>query len=131
LRANAGSGFTDDIRRRLRTRLMGARCSAEDMAGLLDVHRRTLSRRLRDSGHGYRSMTNEVRFEIARQLLEDTEVPLAEIAAALGYSEAGAFSRAFRRWSGRPPLARRTSRASLVQVSPGSQPTQRPVGCAE
>ncbi len=49
---------------------------------------------------GYRAIANEIRFEIARQLLEDTEVPLGEIAAALDYSEASAFTRAFRRWSG-------------------------------
>ena len=53
---------------------------------------------------GFR-FTNEIRFEIARQLLEDTEVPLAQIAAALGYSEASAFTRAFRRWSGQTPTA--------------------------
>jgi AraC-like DNA-binding protein len=112
LRTNAGVGFSDDIRRLLRTRLMGARCSAEDMAGFLALHRRTLSRRLKGSGQGYRSMTNEVRFEIARHLLEDTEVPLGEIAAALGYSEASAFTRAFRRWSGQTPTAWRMDRLS-------------------
>jgi AraC-like DNA-binding protein len=42
---------------------------------------------------------NETRFEIAHQLLHDTQSPLAQI-AALGYSEASAFTRAFRRWSG-------------------------------
>ncbi len=45
---------------------------------------------------------------IARQLLEDTVMPLGEIAAALGYSEASAFTRAFRRWSGETPKAWRT-----------------------
>jgi AraC-like DNA-binding protein len=105
LSADAGAGLPDDIRRLLRTRLMGACCSAEDMADLLAMHRRTLSRRLKDGGQGYRSITNEIRFEIARQLLEDTEVSLGEIAAALGYSEVSAFTRAFRRWSGRTPTA--------------------------
>jgi DNA topoisomerase-3 len=50
--------------------------------------------------------------EIARQLLEDTEVPLGQIAAALGYSEASAFTRAFRRWSGQTPTAWRTDESS-------------------
>lgn len=103
-----GCEFPDDIRRLLRTRLTGYRCSAEDIADLLAIHRRTLSRRLKGSGMDYRSIANEVRFEIARQLLEDTEVPLCQIAAALGYSEASAFTRAFRRWSGQMPTAWRT-----------------------
>lgn len=105
LRGGAGADFSDDIRRLLRTRLTSKRCSAEDIADLLAIHRRTLSRRLKGSGEGYRLMRNEVRFEIARQLLEATEVPLGQIAAALGYSEASAFTRAFRRWSGQTPTA--------------------------
>jgi AraC-like DNA-binding protein len=100
-----GDEFSDDIRRLLRTRLTSDRCSADDIAHVLAMHRRTLTRRLKGNSQGYRAMANQVRFEIARQLLEDTEVPLAEIAAALGYSEASAFTRAFRRWSGRTPTA--------------------------
>lgn len=105
LRGGAGYEFPDDIRRLLRTRLTSNRCLAADIAELLAMHRRTLSRRLKDSGTGYRAIRNETQFEIARQLLEETGVPLGEIAAALGYSEAGAFTRAFRRWSGRTPTA--------------------------
>jgi AraC-like DNA-binding protein len=100
-----GSALSDDIRRLLRIRLTSKRCSADDIADLLAMHRRTLSRRLKGSGMGYRAITNEIRFEIARQLLQDTDVPLGQIAAALGYSEASAFTRAFRRWSGQTPTA--------------------------
>jgi AraC-like DNA-binding protein len=105
MRSSQGSEFSDDIRRLLRTRLTSTRCSAENIADLLAMHRRTLSRRLKGSGVGYRAIANETRFEIARQLLQDTEVPLGQIAAALGYSEASAFTRAFRRWSGQTPTA--------------------------
>jgi AraC-like DNA-binding protein len=105
MKGGPDSEFSDDIRRLLRTRLTSHRCSAEDIADLLAMHRRTLSRRLKGSGVGYRTLANEIRFEIARQLLEDTQVPLGQIAAALGYSEASAFTRAFRRWSGQTPTA--------------------------
>jgi AraC-like DNA-binding protein len=105
MKGSQGSEFSDDIRRLLRTRLTSTHCSAEDIAELLTMHRRTLSRRLKGSGMGYRAIANEIRFEIARQLLEDTEVPLGQIGAALGYSEASAFTRAFRRWSGQTPTA--------------------------
>ena len=105
LKGAQGSEFPDDIRRLLRMRLTNDRCSADDIADLLAIHRRTLSRRLKDGGAGYRDISNEIRFEIARQLLGDTEVPLGQIAAALDYSEASAFTRAFRRWSGETPTA--------------------------
>jgi AraC-like DNA-binding protein len=108
LKGAQGCEFSDDIRRLLRIRLTNNRCSAEDIADLLAMHRRTLSRRLKGSGIGYRAITNEIRFEIARQLLQDTHVSLAQIAAALGYSEASAFTRAFRRWSGQTPTTWRT-----------------------
>ncbi len=117
--AGAESAFSDDIRRLLRTQLMRARCSVEGIAELLAMHRRTLSRRLKGRGMSYRGIKNEIRFEIARQLLEDTEVPLGEIAAALGYSEAGAFTRAFRRWSGQTPTAWR--------ADGGTRPTPIPL----
>ena len=98
MKGSQGSEFSDDIRRLLRTRLTNTHCSAEAIAEMLAMHRRTLSRRLKGSGMGYRAIANEIRLEIARQLLQDTEVPLGQIAAALGYSEASAFTRAFRRW---------------------------------
>jgi AraC-like DNA-binding protein len=109
LKGRPGCEFSDDVRRLLRIRLTSNHHSADDIADLLAMHRRTLSRRLKGSGIGYRAITNEVRFEIARQLLQDTQVPLAQIAAALGYSEASAFTRAFRRWSGQTPIAWRAS----------------------
>lgn len=105
MRDRSESGFSDDLRRLLRTRITSKRCSAIEVAGLLAMHRRTLNRRLKHSGLGFRAMTNEVRFEIARQLLGDTQVSLTEIAAVLGYSEASAFTRAFRRWSGQTPIS--------------------------
>jgi AraC-like DNA-binding protein len=108
MKGSQGSEFSDDIRRLLRTRLTSNHCSAEDIADLLAMNRRTLSRRLKGNGMGYRAIANEIRFEIARQLLTDTQVPLGQIAAALGYSEASAFTRAFRRWSGRTPTAWRS-----------------------
>lgn len=97
--------FKEDLCRILRTRILNGRCSAETIAGLFAMHRRTLSRHLHAEGTGFRHLTDEIRFDIARQMLVDTNISLSQIAAALGYSEASAFTRAFRRWSGKPPAA--------------------------
>ena len=100
-----GDLFGDEVRRLLRTRLSHENCSAEGLASLLAMARRTLNRRLGAEGTRFRTIVNEVRFEIARQLLADTSLSFGQIAAALDYSEASAFTRAFRRWSGQTPSA--------------------------
>jgi AraC-like DNA-binding protein len=46
---------------------------------------------------------DEVRFEVARQMLRETGRPISYISAALGYAEPAAFTRSFRRWSGVSP----------------------------
>jgi AraC-like DNA-binding protein len=76
------------------------------------MHGRTLSRRLRAYGTSFRELADEVRFEIARQMLENTELEVAEIAITLDYADASAFTRAFRRWSDTTP-ARWRERHSL------------------
>ena len=120
----AGAGdWKDSLRRMLRTEILTTRCSATTVADRFALHRRTLSRHLQAEGAGFQSLVNETRFEIARQLLSQTRIPLSEIAVALGYSEASAFTRAFRRWAGQSPAAWRMEHgpAQSRHPVPGSQ----------
>jgi AraC-like DNA-binding protein len=105
--------FQEELRRVLRTQLLTDRCSAAKVAELFAIHRRTLNRRLSADGTAFKVVADEVRFEIARQLLTDTAMPLGQIAAVLEYSEAGAFTRAFRRWAGQTPTAWRAEHRRL------------------
>jgi AraC-like DNA-binding protein len=91
------------LRRVLRILLLNGRTSAQEVAALLFLHRRTLSRHLNDQGTNFQRVLDEIRFEVACQLLDNTQLPLTDIAASLGYSESSAFTRAFRRWSGAAP----------------------------
>lgn len=101
--------LTEDLRRLLRTELLRDTCSAATVARLFSMHRRTMSRHLRTEGLAFRQVANEVRFEIACELLSHTGMALSQIAAVLRYSEPSAFTRAFRRWSGQTPSAWRAS----------------------
>ena len=103
LEAQQENGFLDHVRSLLRTMLVTGHASADQVAELLSMHRRTLNRRLNVSGTSFRELMDEIRFEIARQLLEDTTMEIIEIALLLGYSNASAFTRAFRRWSSTTP----------------------------
>ena len=64
---------------------------------------RTLQRQLRKRGTSFRRVLDEVRFEIARGMLSDVDVPVSDIANSLGYRHTTDFSRAFRRVSGLTP----------------------------
>ena len=107
--------FGLQVRRVVRTQLINKRVSAAGVSDLFKMHRRTLSWRLKSEGTSFEEILNEMRFEIANQLVADTDLPFSQIAAALNYSEASAFTRAFRRWSGFNPsdwrLKKRKSRS--------------------
>jgi AraC-like DNA-binding protein len=81
------------------------------VAGLLAVHPRTLNRRLSADGTTFSALQADVRYEVARQLLRDTRMSIADIAFALGYAESAPFDRAFRRWSGITATAWRSENA--------------------
>jgi AraC-like DNA-binding protein len=115
--AHHSSGtLTADLRRLLRTELLRGTCSAATVARLFSVHRRTLSRHLRTEGLAFRQVANEIRFEIACELLQRTDMALGQIAAVLRYSELSAFTRAFRRWSGQSPSAWRAGHLHVRQT---------------
>ncbi len=81
------------------------------IARTLGMSRRTLRRRLEDQGTGFAEILADCRERSARMMLTRTALPIAEIAAALGYSDQSAFERAYRRRTGVTPAAWR--RAAL------------------
>ncbi len=93
------------VHRALRLLLLNGNSSGDELAQKLSLHRRTLNRRLRVHGTTFQKILDEVRFEVARQLLEYTNIPIGDIAAAVCYGEPSGFTHAFRRWSGVTPAA--------------------------
>lgn len=75
----------------------------EQIARQLNVEARTLRRKLIAEGTSYRELTDEVRSTIADELLGDGHLTVQEVASRLGYHDAAAFSRAFKRWTGDRP----------------------------
>ncbi len=64
---------------------------------------RVLARRLQALGISYTQLLDEVRKDKACQAVADTDEAFAHIAETLGFSEASAFNRAFKRWTGHKP----------------------------
>jgi AraC-like DNA-binding protein len=73
------------------------------VAALLNTSPRSLQRGLQIHAIIYSDIVDEVRYEIARSLLTNTNLDVAEIGATLGYRDPSSFSRAFLRWSGIAP----------------------------
>lgn len=103
LEAAHGDDLPARVRSVLRTALLTRHAQADDVAALFSMHSRTLARRLEDHGTHFQQLVDEVRFEIARQMLEQSARDVRAIADMLGYADASALTRAFRRWSGTTP----------------------------
>ena len=91
------------VYRTLRTLLLVGKSSGTDVAHALAMHRRTLNRRLSAAETTYQRVLDEVRFALAKELLENSSIPMHDVAAALGYAGLAPFMRAFRRWSATSP----------------------------
>lgn len=77
----------------------------DDAAQRLGLSRRSLRRQLAEEGTSFRALVDEVRFGLVAGYLENTGLPLDEIAARTGFSDAANLSHAFRRWTGDSPGA--------------------------
>ena len=71
---------------------------ANGIADQLGMSRSTLHRMLKDAGHSVMQLKDEQRRNRATALLSRTELSISDISQAVGYSEEGAFYRAFYRW---------------------------------
>lgn len=77
--------------------------SIDQVAGALQVSVRTLRRRLREDGSSFRALCERIRLETAQHLLRELGMTVAAAAKRLGYSDARAFRRAYKRWLGQVP----------------------------
>ncbi|MCY1425662.1 putative HTH-type transcriptional regulator [compost metagenome] len=75
----------------------------EGLARQMNCSSRTLRRHLQELGSSYQQLLDELRFERAKQLLAEDQLPIYRIAELLGFSETASFRHAFMRWSGVAP----------------------------
>ena len=100
--ANAGS-TRKCVEDALMSGLAGADLGMNTIARRMGLSRATLSRRLRLEGVTFGEVLDEVRRKQAFHYLKDERLPVRRAAHLLGFSDAAAFSRAFKRWTGMSP----------------------------
>jgi AraC-like DNA-binding protein len=129
-RASSTMSFAEVVRGALHQMVLSGTSSAENVALLFGIHERTLRKRLTAEGTSLQKLVSQTRFELAKQLLVNTQLSLLEIASALHFADAAVFSRAFRGWSQTNPREWRTRRErhSVPRaVEPGQEASKRPV----
>jgi AraC-like DNA-binding protein len=95
--------FQRSVKEIVRTHILASRVSIKDVSRSLSMTVRTLQRHLAESGLTFSQLVDETRVEAAVTMLEESDMAISEIAAALDYSEPSHFTRAFRRATGTIP----------------------------
>ena len=93
----------DKVRGVLREELRGGDVRALHVAKRLGFGERTLQRRLGEASTSYVEVLATVRQTMACEYLREPGISLSEVAFLLGFAEQSSFTRAFKRWTGKPP----------------------------
>lgn len=88
-----------------------------ELADALGLSTATLRRRLDAEGAAWGPLKDAVRRDLALQLLAEGTLPVADVAARLGFEDASTFYRAFRKWTGCAPGAWRAARHGAVAAA--------------
>jgi len=91
------------VRESIINHLPSGEVNKDQIAKALLMSNRTLQRRLQDESTSFADILNETRRELAINYIQDNSLPLIEVSYLLGFSDSAAFSRAFKRWTGRTP----------------------------
>ena len=98
----AGS-FQANVENAIVPLLPHGKAKAAEIARQLHLSPRTFARRLATERLTFSGILNRLRKDLAMRYLADDSLSISQIAWLLGYKEVGAFSHAFRRWSGKTP----------------------------
>lgn len=97
----AGGGGESPLQRELRSYFIGnsgRRCTADEAANSLGLTRRTLFRRLQAEDATFQDLLDQTRASLACEYLENTRLPVGDIAERCGFGDEANFRRAFARW---------------------------------
>ena len=84
------------------------RCRNDAVAAELNLHPRTLHRRLRTEGASFQKIKDEVRRDVMLYYLQQTGLDLMRISERLGFAEQSVMTRSCNRWFAAPPSVLRS-----------------------
>jgi len=106
----ARESFSARVENAVAPRLPHGKARAGAIAAEFGMSERTFARRLEEEGTSFSQLVDGLRLDLARRYLVHDDMSISKVAWLLGYKEVGAFTHAFRRWTGRSPseMAKRT-----------------------
>ena len=90
-----GESVQDLCMQTIQALLPGGECSADQVARLLQMDRRTLHRQLASAGLSYSRLLEKVRVDLVKRHLAESDLPLGEVAGLLGFARASSFAHWF------------------------------------
>lgn len=95
--------FQDKVRRIIIRHLDSGEANLETICSELNLSSRTVYRKLREENISYKALLSDIKKQLAQAYLKETSFTVTDISHLLGFSEASAFHRAFKRWFGANP----------------------------
>jgi len=95
-------------------------CSSSEVARAMNLHHRTLRRRLREEGSSFQNVKDEIRRDLTLYYLERTKLDFTSISEKLGFAEQSIFSRSCRKWFGTSPSNLRQALLRRTGAAPGN-----------
>jgi AraC-like DNA-binding protein len=84
-------------------RIASGQCTNDAVARELNLHLRTLHRRLRSEGTSFQQVKDEVRRDVMLYYVQQTKLDFARISEMLGFAEQSIMTRRCNRWFSMPP----------------------------
>lgn len=95
--------FSEEVYEFINEGLYGELPTAAETADAFAMSTSTFQRRLREESSSFKAVLEQIRKDKAKVHLADARLDLAEVASRLGFSDAPAFFKAFKRWTGETP----------------------------
>ena len=97
------STFREKVKATILAHLHTGMLHMETTAKILNVSSRTVYRKLKEENISYKALLDDIQKDLARDYLKEGSMSINDISLLVGFSEASAFHRAFKRWYGMSP----------------------------
>jgi AraC-like DNA-binding protein len=112
LKDDVAEDFSLMVKHVIRQVISHGSCDIDATAAIFNCSKRSLQRKLSAQNTSFRSLREDVRYELALQYLEETAMPISNISELIGFSELSVFSRKFKKKYGVSPRLWRSSHSS-------------------